>query len=185
MTPRPYTFISGPASAGALDENISRARFQPQQVWDHALCIAPKAGVAEHTNETHPSVYSACRRPRYASHLLPTILPHVKHLTGMIISALRLQRHKQRVKGCAAPRRTHRPGGGCGVREPGPEGSLEASARPRSRPCPPLPPGTSAAPRAAPTARLLRCRWPPAATTAPARGKPRRRRPARHGGRAV
>lgn len=34
---------------------------------------------------SHPSVYSAWSRPRYASHLLPTIFPHVKHRTGMII----------------------------------------------------------------------------------------------------
>lgn len=33
----------------------------------------------------YPSVYSACKRPRYASHLFPTILPQVKHLTGIII----------------------------------------------------------------------------------------------------
>lgn len=34
---------------------------------------------------SHPSVYSAWSRPRYASHLLPTIFPQVKHRTGMII----------------------------------------------------------------------------------------------------
>lgn len=86
----------------------------PAGLGSHALCIAPKAGVGPR-NETHPSVYSACRRPRYASHLLPTILPHVKHLTGMIISALRLQRHKHRVRGCEAT--GHR---GSGLRCPAP-----------------------------------------------------------------
>lgn len=34
---------------------------------------------------TYPSVYSACRRPKYASHLLPITFPHVKHLIGIII----------------------------------------------------------------------------------------------------
>lgn len=36
-----------------------------------------------------PSVYSACNRPRYDSHLLPTTLPQVKHLTGIIILRIR------------------------------------------------------------------------------------------------
>lgn len=34
---------------------------------------------------THPSVYSACKRLRYGSHLLPITLPQVKHRIGMII----------------------------------------------------------------------------------------------------
>lgn len=36
-----------------------------------------------------PSVYSAWSSPRYASHLLPITLPHVKQRTGMIITACR------------------------------------------------------------------------------------------------
>ena len=34
----------------------------------------------------HPSVYSACRRPRYDSHLLPITFPHVKHRIGIIMA---------------------------------------------------------------------------------------------------
>lgn len=35
--------------------------------------------------ETYPSVYSACNRPKYASHLLPMTLPQVKQRTGIIM----------------------------------------------------------------------------------------------------
>ncbi len=34
---------------------------------------------------SHPSEYSACKRSKYVSHLLPITLPQVKHRTGMII----------------------------------------------------------------------------------------------------
>lgn len=45
------------------------------------LLILQNVGV----ENAYPSVYSACKRPRYDSHLFPTILPQVKHLTGIII----------------------------------------------------------------------------------------------------
>ena len=32
-----------------------------------------------------PSVYSACRRPRYASHLFPMTFPQVKQRIGIIM----------------------------------------------------------------------------------------------------
>jgi len=35
---------------------------------------------------SYPSVYSAWRSPRYASHLFPITFPQVKHRTGMIIA---------------------------------------------------------------------------------------------------
>lgn len=37
---------------------------------------------------THPSVYSACSNPRYASHLLPITFPHVKQRIGIIIAVM-------------------------------------------------------------------------------------------------
>ena len=39
-------------------------------------------------HNSYPSVYSACKSPRYASHLFPITLPHVKHRIGIIIFRL-------------------------------------------------------------------------------------------------
>lgn len=45
-----------------------------------------KCGVERRLSRvTYPSVYSACRRPKYDSHLLPMTLPQVKQRIGIII----------------------------------------------------------------------------------------------------
>lgn len=38
--------------------------------------------------QNYPSVYSACKSPRYDSHLLPITFPHVKQRIGIIIFLL-------------------------------------------------------------------------------------------------
>ena len=44
---------------------------------------------------TYPSVYSACKRPRYASHLLPITLPHVKQRIGIIIIIIYILKYRK------------------------------------------------------------------------------------------
>lgn len=39
------------------------------------------------TKAPYPSLYSACNRSKYVSHLLPITLPQVKHRTGIIMFA--------------------------------------------------------------------------------------------------
>ena len=50
---------------------------------------------------TYPSVYSACRSPKYASHLFPITLPHVKHRIGMIMVAALSKSGRSRNSGVA------------------------------------------------------------------------------------
>ena len=49
--------------------------------WTGERCEPGQGGAV---NVTHPSLYSACSRSRYVSHLLPITLPQVKQRTGMI-----------------------------------------------------------------------------------------------------
>jgi hypothetical protein len=59
----------------------------PDYQMNVAIGVVSSASLAGMQCGTHPSVYSACSRSRYVSHLLPITLPHVKQRTGMIIAA--------------------------------------------------------------------------------------------------
>ena len=51
----------------------------PRSILRQQYLLRPRA------SRVSPSVYSACRSPKYASHLVPITLPHEKHRIGMIM----------------------------------------------------------------------------------------------------
>ena len=69
----------------SCDSNTSWDRERPRRRWRDKFEMVGFCQCKNVKEKTYPSVYSACRSPKYASHLFPITLPHVKHRIGMIM----------------------------------------------------------------------------------------------------